>query len=452
MPRTISRKGGAVSVVEVAAVPVPAAPRDLAESGLNADLVTQLVLKTLHLSGTMNGLELATRLGVRFAVIEASLDNLKWQHHVEVVAGSMIGEAAYTYRITDAGRERAALFLEHNHYVGVAPVPLDQYRRYLRNFQNTIVNDVSPAGVRTAFAKLVLTDHVLDQLGPAVAAGRSLFVYGPPGNGKTVISQCIRNLLHGEIAVPHALVVEGSIIRFYDPVNHEAVEEGAPAGDESALDRAYLPDARWVRCRRPLITVGGELTLDSLELNYSQSTGFYRAPIQAIANGGVLVIDDFGRQHCSARDLLNRWIVPLESRVDFLTLQTGQKFEMPFVVLVVFATNLKPAELVDEAFLRRIQYKVFAESPTHADFVRIFKNYCAQTKIEFEAALVERLLVEYFRPRKIPLRGCQPGALIEQALALAEYSGRGRHLTMELLTAACNSYFVDDRDVPTEYA
>jgi predicted ATPase with chaperone activity len=441
-----------MSVVEVASVPVPAAPRNLEESGLNIDLVTQLTLKALHLSGSLNGLELAARLGVQFSVLEPSLDELKWQHHVEIVAGSLIGAAAYTYRITDAGRERAALFLEHNHYVGVAPVPLDQYRRYLENFQRVVVNDVSPSSVREAFSPLVLSDRVLDQLGPAVRAGRSLFVYGPPGNGKTVISQCIRNLLSGEIAIPHALVVEGSIIRLYDPVNHEALPDPASGGDAGSLDRGYTPDARWVRCRRPSITAGGELTLDSLELNHDSSSGFYRAPLQALANGGVLVLDDFGRQHCSARDLLNRWIVPLESRVDFLTLQTGLKFEVPFAVLVVFATNLKPAELVDEAFLRRIQYKVFAESPTHTDFIQIFENYCALREVDFDAALVERLLVEYFRPRRIPLRGCQPGALIDQSLALAEYAGQPRRLTSELLLAACDSYFVDDRETPTEYA
>jgi len=190
----------------------------------------------------------------------------------------------------------------------------------------------------------------------------------------------------------------------------------------------------------------------SLDLSFDSVSGFYRAPLQALANGGVLVIDDFGRQHCSARDLLNRWIVPLESRVDYLTLQTGQKFELPFVVLVVFATNLKPAELVDEAFLRRIQYKVFAESPTHADFIQIFGNYCAQQSLEFDRALAERLLVEYFRPRMIPLRGCHPAALIDQALARAEYWGRPRALTMDLLLAACESYFVDDRELLAEYA
>jgi predicted ATPase with chaperone activity len=441
-----------MSVVEVANVPVPAAPQTLEESGLNIDLVTQLALKTLHLAGTLTGLELANRMGLQFAVIEPSLDELKWQHHAEIVAGSTIGGAAYKYRITDAGRERAALFMEHNHYVGFAPVPLDQYCRYVENFRQTMVNDASPARVREAFSSLVLSDRVLDQLGPAVRAGRSLFVYGPPGNGKTVISQCIRNLLPGEIAIPHALVVEGAIIHFYDPINHEALADEPAIDDDGSLDRGYIPDARWVRCRRPSITVGGELTLDALELNYSPSMGFYRAPVQAIANGGVLVIDDFGRQHCSARDLLNRWIVPLENGVDYLGLQTGQKFDLPFAVLVVFATNLKPAELVDEAFLRRIRYKVFAESPTRGDFLEIFKNYCALVHVPFEQELAERLLTEYLKPRMIPLRGCQPGALIDQALALAEYLGQERRLTLDLLTAASDSYFVDDRETPTEYA
>jgi predicted ATPase with chaperone activity len=441
-----------MSAADASVVTVPPAPANLEESGLNGDLVTQLVLKSLHLGGTLSGLELAARLGVPFAVIEPGLDDLKWQHQVEIVAGSMIGGAAYRYRITDAGRDRAALFFAQNHYAGHLPVPLDQYRRYLDEFKRAIVNDVSRTNVRAAFSSLVLNDRVLDQLGPAVRAGRSLFVYGPPGNGKTVISQAIRNLLHGEIAVPHALAVEGAIIRFYDPVNHEALPAAAFGADAAVLDRGYVPDGRWVRCRRPSITVGGELTLESLELNYDSSLGFYRAPVQAIANGGVLVIDDFGRQHCSARDLLNRWIVPLESGIDYLTLQTGQKFSLPFGVLVVFATNLRPAELVDEAFLRRIQYKVFAENPSRADFVQIFKNYCVRAGLEFDAELVDRMLAEYFRPRKIALRGCQPGALVDQALALAEYRGEKRRLTLDLLTAACDSYFVDDRVTPTEYA
>jgi hypothetical protein len=192
--------------------------------------------------------------------------------------------------------------------------------------------------------------------------------------------------------------------------------------------------------------------LDALELSYNPDAGFYRAPVQALANGGVLVIDDFGRQHCSPRDLLNRWIVPLESRVDYLTLQSGQKFEMPFMVMVIFATNIKPAELVDEAFLRRIHYKVFAESPTVPEFTRIFENSCKERGLPFDPSVVEHLLLTYYRPRKIALRGCQPRDLIEQALSLAEYRGEPRRVTPDLLDAACASYFVDDRELPVVYA
>ena len=301
--------------------------------------------------------------------------------------------------------------------------------------------------VRDSFAHLVISQKVLDQVGPAVAAGHSMFVYGPPGNGKTVIAQAIRNLLDGEIAIPHALEVEGQIIKFYDPVNHEPLGEDASMNGE--LMRGSQPDGRWVRCRRPMVMVGGELTLEALDLAYSSTMGFYNAPVQAMANGGVLVIDDFGRQHCSPRDLLNRWIVPLESRVDFLTLQTGQKFDLPFMVLVVFATNIRPAELVDEAFLRRIHYKVFAESPTREDFNQIFENYCHHRNLTYDPAMVDHLLLNYFRPRGIQIRGCHPRDLIEQALAHAEYVGQPPRLTNELLEAACAGYFVDDTENAT---
>ena len=205
-------------------------------------------------------------------------------------------------------------------------------------------------------------------------------------------------------------------------------------------------DARWVRCRRPMVMVGGELTLEALELAYSPSTGFYSAPVQAVANGGVLVIDDFGRQRCSARDLLNRWIVPLESRVDFLTLKTGQKFELPFMVLVVFATNIRPSELVDEAFLRRIHYKVLAESPTIADFKRIFSNVCREREISYDEQIVDGLLATHYAPKQLAPRGCHPRDLIDQALAQADYLGQPRELTPDLLEAACASYFVDDTE------
>jgi predicted ATPase with chaperone activity len=440
-----------ITTAESARVEQPLAPTTLAEAGLTHDLILQLALKTLHFSGELTGVELARRLGLNFSVIEPVIEALVTQRHVEIGGGSMIGRSSYRYRITDGGRTRAALFLESNHYVGVAPVPLEQYRRYLYAFQKARPAKATRDQVRQAFSHLVINERVLDQLGPAINAGHSMFVYGPPGNGKTVISQAIRKLLEGEIAIPHALEVEGNIIRMFDPVNHEPISTEQPSGG-LGLDKGSQLDARWVICRRPMVMVGGELTLDSLELSYNPDSGFYGAPVQTIANGGVLVIDDFGRQACSPRDLLNRWIVPLESRVDFLTLHSGQKFELPFMALVVFATNIRPAELVDEAFLRRIHYKIFAESPTLSEFMQIFEMVCAERGIGYDAVAIDHMLQTYYRPRQVQLRGCHPRDLVDQVLSLADYLGEDRRLTPELLESACASYFVDDRELPATYA
>jgi predicted ATPase with chaperone activity len=431
------------------AVPFPAAPQSVEETGIPLDLILQLALKSLHFSGELSGTDLCRRLGLEFQVIQPALDLLKNQQQISIVGGGFVGGASYRYRITDTGRTRAALFLESSHYVGMAPVPLAQYQAYMHAYRAAVPRVATQERVRQAFSHLVISDAVLDQLGPAINAGHSMFVYGPPGNGKTVISQAIHNLLEGDIAIPHALEIEGQIVRLFDPVNHEVV---VTEQDDNSLTHLHAGDRRWVRCRRPMVMVGGELTLSSLELSYSSTTGFYRAPVQAIANGGVLVIDDFGRQQCSPRDLLNRWIVPLESRVDFLTLQSGQKFELPFMTMIVFATNVRPAELVDEAFLRRIQYKIFAESPSVQDYKTIFAACCRDLGATAEPGLVERMLLDYYRPRSIPLRGCHPRDLIKQALSLASYLERPAHLTPDLLEAACNSYFVNDRPESVVYA
>ena len=422
----------------------PRAPRTLEEAGLNSDFLTQLILKNLHFASDLTGVELGRRLGLEFSVFEPILDMLKRTHQCEIFGGSMLGGPSYQHRITDEGRRRALLFLDQSRYTGMAPVPLSQYRQYLEAYRGAVPRSATRDRVREAFSHLVLPQKVLDQVGPAVAAGHSMFVYGPPGNGKTVIAQGIRNLLDGEIAIPHALEVEGQVIKIFDPVNHEPLEGDAEA--DSGITLLAWRDARWVRCRRPMVMVGGELTLKALDLVTAPGLGFYTAPVQLMANGGVLVIDDFGRQQCSPRDLLNRWIVPLESRVDYYTLETGQKFEIPFMTLVVFATNIRPAELVDEAFLRRIHYKVFAESPSREDFTQIFENYCRQRQLRYDPGLVEYLLSGYFRPRGIPMRGCQPRDLIEQALSHAEYVGAAPQLTPELLEAACAGYFVDDTE------
>jgi SpoVK/Ycf46/Vps4 family AAA+-type ATPase len=330
--------------------------------------------------------------------------------------------------------------MEHNQYVGQLPVPLAQYTAYMKSVGSRQGMNVGRAAVRKAYSHLVMNPRVLDHLGPAIAARHSLFIYGPPGNGKTVIAQAIGRLMTGEIAIPNAISLDTEIMRLFDPLNHMPIATEATVGLE--LDTSS--DNRWIRCRRPIVTVGGELTMEVLDLGYNPMSGFYSAPLQALANGGVLVIDDFGRQRASPREMLNRWIVPLESRIDHLSLKTGQKFALPFEVLVVFATNMNPTDLVDEAFLRRIQYKVYAESPTKAEFTQIFENYCHDKDLAFDPKLVENLIATELEPRMVALRGCQPRDLIDHVLAMAEYTNQPREITAELLSEACAAYFLAD--------
>ncbi len=420
---------------------VPRAPTTVEETGLSFDLLQQLVLKTLHVRGEQSAAALSQRLGVVHSVLEPVLHHMKQSYLSEVWGGGTLGGPSYVYRVTQAGRERALMALSQSQYIGTAPVPFPQYAQYMHDYARLAPLVVTRTTVEQAFAHLVLSRRVLDQLGPAVNGGHSLFVYGPPGNGKTVISQAIAHLLTGDVAIPHALDFDGHLVQVFDPAVHEPTGVGASA----SLDLGQVDDARWIRCRRPLVTVGGELTLSSLELAYSPNSRLYQAPIQLLANGGVLVIDDFGRQRCSVVDLLNRWITPLESRVDYLTLQSGQKMPVPFVVLVVFATNIEPADLVDEAFLRRIHYKVYAENPTTADFKRIFERCCRDRGLGYDDAAVDRLVSDYFRRRGIALRGCYPRDLLEHALAIADYKGEPRTLSYERLVDACASYFLDDQ-------
>jgi hypothetical protein len=418
----------------------PAAPHTLEETGLSFDLLEQLVLKMLHFSGEMSGAVLGRRLGLPYSAFAPVLEHLKLQYLVEVMGGGLVAGPAYVYRLTATGRERALLHLEQSQYVGPAPVPFASYEAYMRAFAAARRQTVTRSRVRNAFGALVLSDHVLDQLGPAVNGGHSMFVYGAPGNGKTVISQATRNLLEGEIAIPHAVEAHGHIIQVFDAVAHDPLPP--PEGAREIFDEGQAPDLRWVRCRRPLVMVGGELTLESLDLAYGQVSRFYQAPVQMAANGGVLVIDDFGRQRCSPAAMLNRWITPLESRIDFLTLQTGQKLPVPFVVLVIFATNVNPHELVDEAFLRRIHYKVHTESPTLPQFKEIFERCCQQQALEYDEALVDWLIRDHYTPRNIPLRGCHPRDLISQVVAFADYLEAPRRLTASLLEQAFRTYFV----------
>ena len=282
---------------------------------------------------------------------------------------------------------------------------------------------------------------MLEQLGPAVNSSKALFLYGKPGNGKTVIAEGIGRSLGSDMYVPHAVDVDGQTITMYDPVNHTLT---AASGGGHSVISAAATDRRWVDIRRPVVVVGGELTLEMLDLTFNPIAKFYEAPIQLKANGGVFVVDDFGRQRIPPRDLLNRWIVPLESRVDFLTLHTGRKFEIPFNVFIIFATNLKPESLADEAFLRRIPYKIRAKNPTLDEYTRIFELNCRRRGLAFDPVMVEYLQRKYYQARKLQMRACHPRDLVEHVIDMCRYNQREPVITRELLDAACGSYFLEE--------
>jgi SpoVK/Ycf46/Vps4 family AAA+-type ATPase len=272
-------------------------------------------------------------------------------------------------------------------------------------------------------------------------AGKALFLYGPPGNGKTVIAEGLGRTLGGDMYMPHAIDVDGHTVTMYDPINHESLE--ADEDTFSVITATAPRDRRWVRIKRPVVMVGGELTLDMLDLTFNPLAKFYEAPIQLKANGGVFLVDDFGRQRIRPQDLLNRWIVPLESRIDYLTLHTGKKFQVPFDVLIVFATNLDPASLADEAFLRRIPYKIPIVDPTTDEFTRIFDLNCRRRNLRFHQVMVAYLQRRHYGPSGRPLRSCHPRDLLDQVTALCRYRGIEPAITRELLDAACAAYFVD---------
>ena len=423
----------------------PAAPRGLSDLGISGDSVTALIFKTLY-SGELSGRELAERVAIPYALFEGLLEHARSEQLIEVQSATGAGTAGYRYAVTDRGRERAQKYFEASGYVGAVPVPLEQYVRYIDQLseEDTVVDRER---VAAGFTNLVVRDEMLDQLGPAISARRAMFLYGPPGNGKSAMGAGIGRVLGGAVYVPHALDIDGQVITLFDPVNH--VRQSLP-GESGLIRPDTATDQRWVRIQRPVITVGGELTLEALDLRFNPLARFYEAPVQLKANGGVLLVDDFGRQRVPASELLNRWIVPLEAQIDYLTLHTGRKFEVPFQVFIIFSTNLEPRSLADEAFLRRIPYKVLAKNPTVEQFSEIFRLVCTQHNLDFDQKLVEHLCVEYYEAKGLEMRGCHPRDLITQVVTLCRYRKQTPELTTTLLDEACRTYFLDSPTVGTQ--
>ncbi len=415
----------------------------LEDTGLTKLALADHVLKILYFGGDLTGSEVAERIRLPFAgVLDPVFEFLKREKMVESRGsgtGSGFSEAQYRYIISGKGVEKAQEALGRSQYAGPAPVPLEQYIESIKE-QNKVRQPVTASVLKTVMNNLVVSEEMLNKLGPAVNSGRSIFLYGPPGNGKTTLSERVGRMVLGQdLWVPYAIDVDGQVIQMYDSINHELSEEQERVRYATGL----VADPRWVSIKRPMIMVGGELTLQSLDLTYDEINKFYEAPYQMKANGGMFLIDDFGRQQVRAVDLLNRWIVPLEKRVDFLTLNNGRKIEIPFNVLIVFSTNLDPKDLVDEAFLRRIRHKIEVGNPTMEQFRDIFKIMCKVMKVPYDEQGLAYLIKKWYIAKGRDLRMVHPRDILSQLLDIANYQQRPAELTPDLIDQAAASYFVE---------
>ncbi len=418
---------------------VIAAAETVEELDIPVVIVSDLLLRLLYNEGQVSLSRATEVIRVHGHVLDSLLQQMQYEHIVEVASAGVVGRMSYVYSLTDEGRARARESFERSAYVGPAPISLERYSQAIL-MQTEQAEVVRPETVRQALSELVLPDNFHRRIGPAINAGHSLFLYGPPGNGKSTIAASIARLLSGEspIWLPYAVTVAGQIITIFDPLVHR------PASlppERAALVNA---DRRWGLFHRPAVTVGGELTLDALELRYDEVAKFYEAPLQMKANGGMFLIDDFGRQRISPAALLNRWIVPLESRVDYLRLRTGQTMQVPFRQFLVFSTNLDPQDLVDDAFLRRIQVKVAVTRPDERMFYQIFTRVCEQLNLPFDRDSFVHLLQRWYREPQRKLQAVHPRDILSIVAAMCEYEGQPRHMTPELIDDACESYFVKE--------
>ncbi len=415
-------------------------PRTIPETGLNQGLIGDLVLKAMYFTSYMSGQEISAVIRLPFyGIIDQIINSMKREQLCDVSGASGLGEAGYQYVLTVKGMERAHQVLTRSSYIGPAPVPLARYIEAMK-METSGRQPIVRTTVESALQGMILSSELILQVGAAVNAGKSLFLFGAPGNGKTLLAENIATMLGGNIAIPYALESDGQIIQVFDANSHRPA---VPAGvSEADITRAELRDRRWVRIHRPVVIVGGELTMSSLDLIYNESVGFYEAPFQLKANGGLFLIDDFGRQQVSPQALLNRWIVPLEKSIDYLTLKTGKKLQVPFELFLVLSTNLQPEDLVDDAFLRRIQNKLHVPDPTPQQFYDIFVAQCQTMGVPFDKAGFTHLVNKHYRETGRMFRATHPRDLLRQLIGLAKYLNVPPELGPQLLDAACGTYFV----------
>jgi len=423
----------------VHAAGLPAAPRTPEETGLPLLLICELALKVMHQHGITHLQDLSAQLKLSPALLETLFLHLRRETLVEVRRrGALDGDVLY--ELTQAGRARAGEALARNLYSGPAPVPLETYAAKVRA-QSVAAMGVTQGQLQQALAGVVIRPEVRDQLGAAMNSLRAILLYGPAGAGKTFLCEQMARLLSGHVAVPHAVEVGGEIIRVFDPLVHRAVP--VMDGPHLTIDNRNRADARWVLCERPIVMTGGELTLEMLDLVFDPRAGYYQAPPHFKANNGLFLVDDLGRQLCTPRQLLNRWILPMEHRHDYLMLRNGAKFRIPFDTLLFFSTNLEPLDVADEAFLRRIGYKIFVGEVTVDDYRQILRDVCDEYDVPYTDEAFD-VLAKHHRHHARPLLACTPRDLVSQVADYAAYHGRKPELTADTLRWAWHNYFATE--------